>query len=68
MDKIPAALQHKIDYINALDIPTNDKCQRIGVTMVDYWNNNHGGFATERKISTGFTMSKAEVEAQQVKK
>jgi hypothetical protein len=36
MDKIPAALQHKIDYINALDIPAKQKSQRIKIVTLDY--------------------------------
>jgi hypothetical protein len=36
MDKIPAALQHKIDYINALDIPVSNKEQRIKIVTLDY--------------------------------
>jgi hypothetical protein len=36
MDKIPAALQHKIDYINALDIPASNKEQRIKIVTLDY--------------------------------
>ena len=48
MDKIPAALQHKIDYIKALDIPINDKYQRIGLAMIDYRKNLHvSGIAPE---------------------
>ena len=38
MDKIPAALQHKIDYINALDIPVEQKSRRIAVAILDYWS------------------------------
>ena len=41
MDKIPAALQHKIDYINALDISTNDKQHRIGNAMLIYFAGNN---------------------------
>ena len=37
MDKIPAALQHKIDYINALDIPARQKAERIATSTADYW-------------------------------
>jgi hypothetical protein len=36
MDKIPAALQHKIDYINALDIPDKSKVSRITIATLDY--------------------------------
>jgi hypothetical protein len=36
MDKIPAALQHKIDYINALDIPVEQKAKRIDIATLDY--------------------------------
>ena len=36
MDKIPAALQHKIDYINALDIPDKSKVTRITIATLDY--------------------------------
>jgi hypothetical protein len=36
MDKIPAALQHKIDYINALDIPDKSKVNRITIATLDY--------------------------------
>ena len=36
MDKIPAALQHKIDYINALDIPVESKVNRIEIATLDY--------------------------------
>ena len=39
MDKIPAALQHKIDYIKALDIPVEQKSRRIGREVLDYWAN-----------------------------
>ena len=38
MDKIPAALQHKIDYIKALDIPVEQKSRRIAVAILDYWS------------------------------
>ena len=38
MDKIPAALQHKIDYIKALDIPVEQKSRRIAIEILDYWN------------------------------
>ena len=38
MDKIPAALQHKIDYIKALDIPTEQKSRRIAIAILDYWS------------------------------
>jgi hypothetical protein len=37
MDKIPEALQHKIDYINALDIPARQKAERIATSTIDYW-------------------------------
>jgi hypothetical protein len=37
MDEIPAALQHKIDHINGLDIPIEQKSQRIALTVVNYW-------------------------------
>jgi hypothetical protein len=37
MDKIPAALQHKIDYINALDITARQKAERIATSTADYW-------------------------------
>jgi hypothetical protein len=37
MDKIPAALQHKIDYINALDITARQKAERIATSTTDYW-------------------------------
>ena len=40
MDKIPAALQHKIDYVNALDIPDESKAQRIAISVCDYWIDN----------------------------
>ena len=36
MDKIPAALQHKIDYINALDISDKSKVSRITIAALDY--------------------------------
>ena len=38
MDKIPAALQHKIDYIKALDIPAEQKASRIAIAIIDYHN------------------------------
>jgi hypothetical protein len=37
MDKIPAALQHKIDYINALDITARQKAVRTSTEIIDYW-------------------------------
>jgi hypothetical protein len=37
MDKTPPALQHKIDYINALDIPARQKAERIATSTIDYW-------------------------------
>jgi hypothetical protein len=36
MDKIPPALQHKIDYINALDIPNAKKAKGIAFAMSTY--------------------------------
>ena len=36
MDKIPAALQHKIDYIKALDISDKSKASRITIATLDY--------------------------------
>jgi hypothetical protein len=36
MDKIPAALQHKIDYINALDISDKSKFSRITIATINY--------------------------------
>jgi hypothetical protein len=38
MDKIPAALQHKIDYINALDITARQKAVRTSTEIIDYWD------------------------------
>jgi hypothetical protein len=35
--KIPAALQHKIDYINALDITARQKAVRTSTEIIDYW-------------------------------
>jgi hypothetical protein len=43
MDKIPPALQHKIDYINALDIPNLNKYKRIAAAMANYWADNCNG-------------------------
>jgi hypothetical protein len=43
MDKIPSALQHKIDYINALDIPNLNKYKRIAAAMANYWADNCNG-------------------------
>jgi hypothetical protein len=37
MDKIPVALQHKIDYINALDITARQKAVRTSTEIIDYW-------------------------------
>jgi hypothetical protein len=37
MDKIPPALQHKIDYINALDITARQKAVRTSTEIIDYW-------------------------------
>jgi hypothetical protein len=36
MDKIPAALQHKIDYINSLDITARQKAVRTSTEIIDY--------------------------------
>lgn len=47
MDKIPAALQHKIDYIKALDIPVEQKYQRIGNAMIIYSASNKRAKITE---------------------
>ena len=40
MNKLPAELQHKIDYIKALDIPVEQKYQRIGSAMIIYSESN----------------------------
>jgi hypothetical protein len=50
MDKIPAALQHKIDYINALDIPARQKAVRTSTEIVDYWAVYYGMKQTSMPI------------------
>ena len=37
MAKIPPALQHKIDYIKALDITAEQQAHRVAIEIVAYW-------------------------------
>jgi hypothetical protein len=48
--KVPAALQHKIDYINALDITAHQKAVRTSTEIIDYWAAFYGMKQSPKRI------------------